>query len=156
MILAAWRWFWPVSFTRWVGCPARGRWRACSYRRRWAGVMMIAGVAPWYQGRTLLPVLGKVAATRYTDRVGPAGLRAVPGRLRRGTRTTWRTGSARCCAGSAPPGPGAVVLEFVRRDALAALVPALPIPATRISRRCRSGAAKTGCPGWSSCTARTS
>ena len=45
--------------------------------------MTIAGVAPWYQGRTLLPVLGKVAATRYTDRVhvrlvsGP-----VRGRLR--------------------------------------------------------------------------
>ena len=31
--------------------------------------MTIAGVAPWYQGRILLPVLGKVTATRYTDRV---------------------------------------------------------------------------------------
>ena len=31
--------------------------------------MTIAGVAPWYQGRTLLPVLGKVTATRYIDRV---------------------------------------------------------------------------------------
>ena len=39
------------------------------YRRRWAAVMTIAGVAPWYQGRILLPVLGKVTATRYTDRV---------------------------------------------------------------------------------------
>ena len=27
------------------------------------------GSRPWYQGRTLLPVLGKVTATRYTDRV---------------------------------------------------------------------------------------
>ena len=36
---------------------------------------------------------------------GPAGLRPVRGRLRRITRRTWRTGSARCCAGSARPGP---------------------------------------------------
>ena len=107
VMLIAWRWFWPVSFSRWVGRPARGTWRAWCYRRRWAAVMTIAGVAPWYQGRTLLPVLGKVTATRYTDRVyvrlvsGP-----VRGRLRRVARRTWRTGSARCCAGSAPPGPG--------------------------------------------------
>ena len=69
VMLAAWRWFWPVSFSRWVGRPARGTWRAWCYRRRWAAVMAIAGVAPWYQGRTLLPVLGKVTATRYVDRV---------------------------------------------------------------------------------------
>ena len=129
VMLIAWRWFWPVSFSRWVGRPARGKWRTWCYRRRWAAVMTIAGVAPWYQGRTLLPVLGKVTATRYTDRVhGPAGLRASPRPTSPSTRRTWRTGSARCCAGSAPPGPGAVVLEFIRRDALAALVPALPIP----------------------------
>src|SRR5690349_3061599 len=61
--------FWPGSSPRWAGRPARGKWRAWCYRRRWAAVMAIAGVAPWYQGRVLLPVLGKVAATRYTDRV---------------------------------------------------------------------------------------
>ena len=49
--------------------PARGKWRVWCYRRHWAGVMTIAGAAPWYQGRTLLPVLGKVTATRYIDRV---------------------------------------------------------------------------------------
>jgi S-DNA-T family DNA segregation ATPase FtsK/SpoIIIE len=68
-ILVAWRWFWPVSFARWVTRPARGAWRGWRYRRRWAGVMTIAGAAPWYQGRVILPVLGKVTATRYTDRV---------------------------------------------------------------------------------------
>jgi S-DNA-T family DNA segregation ATPase FtsK/SpoIIIE len=47
-ILAAWRWFWPDSFSRWVGRPARGKWRTWYYRRRWAAVMTIAGVAPWY------------------------------------------------------------------------------------------------------------
>ena len=81
VLLVTWRWFWPDSFARWVGSPARGRWRAWFYRRRWAGVMAISGAAPWHQGRVVLPVLGKVTATRYTDRVavrlvsGP-----VPGR----------------------------------------------------------------------------
>ena len=62
--------FWPSSFTRWVTAPARGKWRAWwCYRRRWEAVMNVADLAPWYRGRILMPVLGKVAATRYTDRV---------------------------------------------------------------------------------------
>ena len=52
-------------FTRWgVSSPTRGRWRAWFYRRRWAGAMAISGVALWHQGRVILPVLGKVSATR--------------------------------------------------------------------------------------------
>ena len=108
--------------------------------------MAIAGVAPWYQGRIILPVLGKVTATRYTDRVA---VRLVSGQSAADfadTRTTWRTGSARCCAGSAPPGPGAVVLEFVRRDALAALVPALPIPGTPDLKALPVGRREDGLP----------
>jgi DNA segregation ATPase FtsK/SpoIIIE, S-DNA-T family len=127
-MLASWRWFWPLSFSRWVGLPARGKWRAWCYRRRWAAVMTIAGVAPWYQGRTLLPVLGKVTATRYVDRVY---VRLVSGQsaadftdhaenLAHGFRALLcRVRTARS---------GAVVLEFIRRDALAAFVPALPVP----------------------------
>ena len=38
VVLATWWWCWPVSFSRWVGRPARGAWRGCRYRRRWAGV----------------------------------------------------------------------------------------------------------------------
>ena len=81
MMLASWRCFWPASFARWVTRPVWGAWR---YRRRWAGVLTIAGVAPEYQGRVILPVLGKVTATRYTDRVcgggvRPAGERPGPG-----------------------------------------------------------------------------
>ena len=129
VMLLAWRWFWPGSFSRWVGRPARGKWRAWCYRRRWAAVMAIAGVAPWYQGRILLPVLGKVAATRYVDRVqvrlvsgqSPADFAAHADNLAHGF------GAMLCRVRSARS--GAVVLEFIRRDALAALVPALPIPA---------------------------
>jgi S-DNA-T family DNA segregation ATPase FtsK/SpoIIIE len=155
VVLAAWRCFWPSSFTRWIAGPARGKWRGWFYRRRWAGVMAISGVAPWHQGRVVLPVLGKVAATKYTDRVQ---VRLVSGQslvdLARHTEALAHGfGALLCRVRSARS--GRVVLEFVRRDALAAIVPALPIPTGRISRRCQSAAARTACPGWSGCTART-
>ena len=146
VMLIAWRWFWPVSFSRWVGRPARGTWRAWCYRRRWAAVMTIAGVAPWYQGRTLLPVLGKVTATRYTDRVYVrlvsgqsaadfADSRGEPGARVRALLCRVRTARS-----------GAVVLEFIRRDALAALVPALPIPATPDLKALPVGRREDGLP----------
>jgi S-DNA-T family DNA segregation ATPase FtsK/SpoIIIE len=129
VILAAWRWFWPGSFSRWFGRPARGTWRAWRYRRRWAAVMTIAGVAPWYQGRTLLPVLGKVTATKYTDRVQ---VRLVSGQCaadfaKCADNLAHGFGAMLCRARSARS--GRIVLEFVRCDALAALIPAVPIPA---------------------------
>ena len=128
VMLAGWRWFWPVSFSRWVGRPARGKWRAWCYRRRWAGVMTIAGVAPWYQGRVILPVLGKVTATRYTDRVQ---VRLVSGQsaadfAKRAENLAHGFGALLCRVRTARS--GAVLLEFVRRDALAAIIPALPVP----------------------------
>ena len=131
VVLAAWRWFWPSSFTRWVTGPARGKWRTWFYRRRWAGVMTIADLAPWYQGRTLLPVLGKVTATRYTDRVQ---VRLVSGQsaadfAKHAENLAHGFGALLCRVRTARS--GAVLLEFVRRDALAAIVPAHPIPAIR-------------------------
>ena len=129
-VLAAWRFFWPSSFTRWIANPARGKWRGWwCYRRRWAGVMAISGVAPWHQGRIILPVLGTVTATRYVDWVAvrlvsgqsPADLAQCAENLAHGF------GAMLCRVRTARS--GRVVLEFVRRDALAAVVPALPIPA---------------------------
>ena len=129
VVLTAWWWFWPSSFTRWVSGPARRKWRTWFYRRRWAGVMTIADLAPWYQGRTLLPVLGKVTATRYTDRVQ---VRLVSGQsaadfAKRAENLAHGFGALLCRVRTAKS--GAVLLEFVRRDALAALVPAHPVPA---------------------------
>ena len=128
VVLAAWRWFWPSSFTRWVTGPARRKWRTWFYRRRWAGVMTIADLAPQYQGRTLLPVLGKVTATRYTDRVQ---VRLVSGQsaadfAEHAENLAHGFGALLCRVRTARS--GAVLLEFVRRDALAALVPAHPVP----------------------------
>jgi len=129
VVLVTWRYFWPGSFTRWIGGPARGKWRGWCYRRRWAGVMAISGVAPWHQGRVVLPLLGKVTATRYTDRVQ---VRLVSGQApadvaKHAEALAHGFGALLCRVRSARS--GRVVLEFVRRDALAAIVPALAIPA---------------------------
>ncbi len=155
VVLATWRYFWPYSFTRWIGRPARGKWRGWwCYRRRWAGVMAISGVAPWHQGRIILPVLGKVSATKYTDRVAvrlvsgqsPADLAACAENL--------ATGSARCCAGSARPGPGGWCWSSSAAMPWPRLSPACPSPPTRILGRYRSAGGRTACRGWSGCMAR--
>jgi S-DNA-T family DNA segregation ATPase FtsK/SpoIIIE len=127
--LAVWRWRFPASFSRFVGTPARGQWRAWHYRRRWAAVMTIGRLAPVYQGRIMLPVLGKVSATRFTDRVH---VRLVSGQsaadfAARADNLAHGFGAMLCRIRSASP--GALVLEFVRRDALAAIIPALAIAA---------------------------
>jgi S-DNA-T family DNA segregation ATPase FtsK/SpoIIIE len=128
-VLVVWRWRFPASFTRFIGAPARGQWRAWHYRRRWAAVMTIGRLAPVYQGRVLLPVLGKVSATRYTDRVP---VRLVSGQsaadfAARADNLAHGFGAMLCRIRSASP--GALVLEFVRRDALAVIIAALAIPA---------------------------
>src|SRR5271157_4468855 len=124
VVLVTWRFFWPSSFTRWIAGPARGKWRGWFYRRRWAGVMAISGVAPWHQGRVILPLLGKVTATRYTDRVA---VRLVSGQspadvAKHAEALAHGFGALLCRVRTARS--GRVVLEFVRRDALAAIVPA--------------------------------
>jgi hypothetical protein len=126
LVLVTWRCYWPGSFTRWVAAPARGKWRAWwCYRRRWEAVMNVADLAPWYRGRILMPVLGKVAATRYTDRVA---VRLVSGQCmedfaKRADNLAHGFGAMICRIRSARS--GALVLEFVRRDALAAIIPAV-------------------------------
>jgi S-DNA-T family DNA segregation ATPase FtsK/SpoIIIE len=127
-VLALWRWRFPSSFSRYIAGPARGQWRAWHYRRRWAAVMTIGRLAPVYQGRVMLPVLGKVSATRYTDRVP---VRLVSGQsaadfAARADNLAHGFGAMLCRIRSASP--GALVLEFVRRDALAAIISALAIP----------------------------
>jgi DNA segregation ATPase FtsK/SpoIIIE, S-DNA-T family len=129
VVLAVWWWRFPSSFARFVAAPARGRWRAWHYRRRWGPVMTIGRLAPVYQGRLLLPVLGRVTSSGYTDRVA---VRLGSGQsaadfAARADNLAHGFGAVLCRVRSAKP--GALVLEFVRRDALAAIIPALPIPA---------------------------
>ena len=89
------------------------------------------------------PLLGPVTSTGYTDRLH---VRLVPGQSaadfagrgrqpRARVRRAWPAGSAR-------PPPGAVLVELVRRDALAAIIPALPVPG-RVDLRARRRSAAT-------------
>jgi DNA segregation ATPase FtsK/SpoIIIE, S-DNA-T family len=144
-VLAIVRIMWPGLFTRLVMVPARCRWRWWwCYRRRWHAVMSIAGLAPTYRGQITLPVLGKVQAGPCADLVM---VRLVSGQspklfADRAEELAHGFGAHSCRVHTARP--GMVVLEFVRRDALAAVIPALPIPATPDLRalpvgRCEDG-----------------
>jgi DNA segregation ATPase FtsK/SpoIIIE, S-DNA-T family len=119
----------PDWFTRFVATPARCRWRWWFYRRHWHAVLTVAGLAPAYRSRTVLPVLARVEAGACTDRLlvrlvsgqSPASFADQAEALAHGFRALLcrvRTAS-----------PGAVLLELVRRDALAEPMAALPIPA---------------------------
>jgi DNA segregation ATPase FtsK/SpoIIIE, S-DNA-T family len=128
LVLVIWWHYWPVGFTRWVSGPGRGSWRGWVYHRKWPAVMTIADLAPFYRGRIILPVLGKVTATRYVDRVQ---VRLVSGQsaadfAKRADNLAHSYRALLCRVRTARS--GVVVLEFVRRDALAAVVPAQPIP----------------------------
>ena len=146
LILATWRWFWPSGFARWVSAPARNTRRARVYRRRWPAVMTIADLAPLYRGRIILPVLVKVTSTRYVDRVA---VRLVSGQCAadfaaRADILAHGFGAMLCRVRSARS--GAVVLEFVRRDALATVIPALPIPALADLKALPVGRREDGLP----------
>jgi DNA segregation ATPase FtsK/SpoIIIE, S-DNA-T family len=83
---------------------------------------------PFYRGRIILPVLVKVTSTRYVDRVA---VRLVSGQspadvAKQADNLAHGFGAMLCRVRTARS--GAVVLEFVRRDALAAIIPAQPIP----------------------------
>ena len=115
-------------FARLVTGPVRDRWRWWHYRRRWHGVLLVAGLAPRVDGRVLVPVLGKVRAGRCADRVA-VGLVSGQAPEEFADKTpNLAHGFGVCRAASAPARPARCVLELVRRDALAARCPRLPIP----------------------------
>jgi S-DNA-T family DNA segregation ATPase FtsK/SpoIIIE len=155
VLLVCWRVRWPASFSRFLGSPLRGRWRRWHYRRHWLAVLTIARLVPVFRGQVLVPVLGKVRSTKFTDRVAvrlasgqaPADFAARAENLAQGF------GALLCRVRTARP--GSLILEFVRRDALAAIIPALAIPEYADLRLWPSAAARTDRRGWSGCTART-
>lgn len=124
--LRIWR---PDYYARVVSIPARCRWRWFTYRRRWHAVMTISGLAPTYRGQLILPVLGKVRAGPCADLVS---VRLVSGQspqafADRAEELAHGFGVHSCRIRTARP--GLVVLELIRRDALAVVIPALPVPA---------------------------
>ncbi len=129
VVLAVLRVAWPPWFTRLVTQPTHDRWRWWRYRSRWHAVMTVTGLAPVLRGTPVVPVLGKVRAGRHADRVSvrlvsgqsPADFAAEAEGVAHGL------GVLSCRVRTGPPGQ--VVLELVRRDALAVPVPAMPVPA---------------------------
>ena len=157
VVLAAWRFFWPSSFTRWIGSPARGAWRAWwCYRRRWAGVMAISGVAPAIRAGSCCP-----SWARSPPPGTPTGcqVRLVSGQsaadvAKRAENLAHGFGALLCRVRTARSGRGGAGVRPPRRPGRSSSPPC-PSPPTPTSRRCRSAAARTACPGWSGCTAPT-
>jgi S-DNA-T family DNA segregation ATPase FtsK/SpoIIIE len=119
---------WPSWFARLVTGPARNRWRWQSYRRRWHAVLTIARLAPVYRGRVVIPVLAGVRVTGCMDRLT---VRLVSGQspadfADRAEHLAHGFGAHLCRVRTGRP--GTVVLELVRRDALADPMPALAVP----------------------------
>jgi DNA segregation ATPase FtsK/SpoIIIE, S-DNA-T family len=126
--LIIWRVRWPTTFSRFIGSPVRGRWRRWHYQRHWLAVLTIARLVPVYRGQVLVPVLGKVTSTKFTDRVP---IRLVSGQAAadfatRAENLAQGFGALLCRVRSSKP--GFLILEFVRRDALAAIISALAVP----------------------------
>jgi DNA segregation ATPase FtsK/SpoIIIE, S-DNA-T family len=145
-VLVIWRLRWPESFARFISSPVRGKWRRWHYQRHWLAVLTIARLVPVFRGQVLVPVLGKVRSTRYTDRVpvrlvsgqAPADFAARAENLANGF------GALLCRVRTSRP--GFLILEFVRRDALAAIIPALAIRATADLKALVIGRREDGSP----------
>lgn len=119
---------WPDRFTRLVAVPVADKCRWWFYRRRWHPAMTLAGLAPQYRGRVLMPVLGEVRRAGAADVVA---VRLVTGQAPqafadKADHLAHAFGAHLCRIRSAAP--GAVVLEFIRADTLATPLPALPVP----------------------------
>jgi DNA segregation ATPase FtsK/SpoIIIE, S-DNA-T family len=110
------------------GCRLRGRWRRWQYMRRWTAVMTLSGLAVHYGDRLLLPLLGPVISTGSIDRlyVGLIAGQSPADFAERADNLAHSFGALACRLRTASP--GWVVVELVRRDGLAAIIPALPIP----------------------------
>ena len=128
LVLLAWRYMRPRSYSRLVAAPARSWWRGRVYAARWHGVMFVTGLAVRYETREVMPRLITVSATRCVDRVvvklvrgqSPDDVADASDGIAHGLRV--------CSCRVRISRPGFVILELVRRDTLAEVIPALSIP----------------------------
>jgi S-DNA-T family DNA segregation ATPase FtsK/SpoIIIE len=137
---------WPQWFARLVSDPARCRWRYLVYRRRWHAVLTIAGLVPTYRGRVVVPVLVRVRVTGCTDRLS---VRLVSGQspahfADRAEHIAHGFGVYLCRVRTGKP--GSLVLELVRKDALAEPMAALPISDESDLRALPVGRREDGAP----------
>ncbi|WP_243712999.1 FtsK/SpoIIIE domain-containing protein [Actinomadura sp. 6K520] len=118
------------SFVRWVARPARSWWRMVFvYRRHWQPVLVTAGLTKVHKGREYLPTLVRVRSGPTCDRVLVRMLKGqAPDAWERVTANLAHGFGASLVRVRDGDRPGRVWLEFVRRDALAEPIPALPVP----------------------------
>ncbi|MFG2018599.1 FtsK/SpoIIIE domain-containing protein [Actinomadura geliboluensis] len=118
------------SFVRWIARPARARWRLVAvYRRDWQPVLVTAGLTKVHKGREYLPSLVRV-------RCGPTSDRVLVRMLKGQAPDAWERVAVNLAHGFGATlvrvrdgdRPGRIWLEFVRKDALAVPIPALPVP----------------------------
>jgi DNA segregation ATPase FtsK/SpoIIIE, S-DNA-T family len=106
----------PAWFTRFVAVPVRDWCRWVFYRRRWKAAMSLAGLAPDYRGRTMLPVLDDVHRSGAVDLVRVALVTGqAPADFEARAENLAHAFGARLCRIRGAD-PGAVVLELVRAD----------------------------------------
>jgi S-DNA-T family DNA segregation ATPase FtsK/SpoIIIE len=143
--LIAFRVAWPDGFARFVMVPWRDRCRWWFYRRRWRPAMTLAGLAPVYRARGMLPVLGSVHRDGAADMVTVVMVTGqAPKDYADRSENLAHAFRARLCR-VREMGPGLLRLELVRADTLAAPIPALPVsPRVNLAGlsagRCENGA----------------
>jgi DNA segregation ATPase FtsK/SpoIIIE, S-DNA-T family len=121
----------PATFHRWPGAVLLGWWRSFwAYGVRWRAAMMLSGLGGRFDGHEYMPRVVRVRAGRYSDRVT---VRMVVGQhpadwARRLDALAHGFGSRSCQVREVRRRPGYAELVVGRRDPLAAVVPALPIP----------------------------
>ncbi|GAA0568736.1 FtsK/SpoIIIE domain-containing protein [Actinomadura livida] len=118
------------SFVRWIARPARSWWRMVFvYRRHWQPVLVTAGLTKMHKGREYLPSLVRVRSGPTCDRVLVRMLKGqAPDAWERVTANLAHGFGASLVRVRDGDRPGRVWLEFVRTDALAEPIPALPLP----------------------------
>jgi S-DNA-T family DNA segregation ATPase FtsK/SpoIIIE len=127
---ALWGFRRPASFEVCVGRYVRSGFRRLwVYGRNWQPAMVMSELADTFGGREWLPELRRVRSTRWGDAVSVGLLSGQsPADFDRAADALAHTfGAASCRVRVAQA--GRVWLHFARRDPLAAVVPALPVPA---------------------------
>ncbi|HEV2373653.1 MAG TPA: FtsK/SpoIIIE domain-containing protein [Streptosporangiaceae bacterium] len=119
----------PDWFTRFVANPSRDKWRRWFYRRHWHSAMTLAGLAPTYRGKVMLPVLGRVRVTGAVDLVTVTLVTGqAPGNFADRAENLAHAFKVRLCR-VRTAAPGMVTLELVRADTLSQPISALPMRA---------------------------
>ncbi|MFI6454216.1 FtsK/SpoIIIE domain-containing protein [Streptosporangium amethystogenes] len=127
--VSTWAGLWPGAGMRVLVWPAVGWLRLVwVYRRRWRAVVSVAGLGRVVRGRTYLPDLVGVSSDRWCDRVTVRMLDGQSDEEFASAQANLAHGFGAVGCRISSPRPGWVTLTVPRRDALARVVPARPIP----------------------------